>query len=679
MSAVSPEVHDVVHEPSAKRVVVANRFYRMIHSTERGGALAEVRLRARGDENLFLQPSTIEFGTIDGRRFSAGTCERVDVNPETAEIIFESPFVDAQGQASGVRLRMTCRHGWGYMKLRQEVFFPEDGMDICFLMLQNWEMQPSLTHYGIHMGASAEPSCIPRGFCAFRSGHFSPGKALEHAVVSRTPPKYMCVAEPGRGGIEWFAGSELAQWEFQLTGTPGQGSLHLGPGATPAAMHFKLCPLELYGGGTRLSGRYVFDSCVGVPVFSGEAQRPFLHASFSLGSVPDKAQIAAWARGGVRTVHFHHDGDYRKDGVFWRDGVYPPFGLSELKKFDRVIDLCHQHGMQMTTYFSNKELHPNAPGFTENARHWCRKTDNRNPMNVNPYGGDVFGAQMCMRSGWADFFREYVDTVLRHHDLDGIYYDWNAPLYCVHGAHVGMPTEENGPGGYLASPAGHWDSFEMLEMMEWTRERVGPDGLAIIHNSSTPMAAFENFATAVAVLEFGHTNLSLDVPSFEDLPLEWMFMGARPRGVIAYGCLEHGAEAWLRQKLSLTCLLSGTAPWPVSKDDLALFAPLAKCDLAGMHFLDWRSAVGYAALPDVAFACYSKPSQAVFVVGNLSCESRRVAYMLDPVAAGLPRAASYTVRQGSRARTVKVDASGAIRLSGSMDALAARFVVVGPN
>ena len=42
---------------------------------------------------------------------------------------------------------------------------------------------------------------------------------------------------------------------------------------------------------------------------------------------------------------------------------------------------------------------------------------------------------------------------------------------------------------------------ELIELMEWTRQRVDPDGQIMVHNTMVPMFAIENFADYVVAIE----------------------------------------------------------------------------------------------------------------------------------------------------------------------------------
>jgi len=241
-----------------------------------------------------------------------------------------------------------------------------------------------------------------------------------------------------------------------------------------------------------------------------------------------------------------------------------------------------------------------------------------------------------------------VDTVLSHHDLDGTYYDWNVALYC-HNRHSGRKGPlRPGIGAQAESPLGHWDVDELMEMMEWTRRRVGPDGLMIVHNTMVPMAATENFADYIVAMEWGYTRLSTGAPALDDLPLEWNFMGARSRGVIGYGCLEPGAPAGVHRQMNVRCLLTGVAPWTAGDLDLAMFAPLRRRDLAQYVFHDWRSGAVRVQDADAAAACYVRSGHALVLVGNLIAGRRTVRCSVDPALLGISRTGRCRVTVGGR-------------------------------
>jgi len=152
-----------------------------------------------------------------------------------------------------------------------------------------------------------------------------------------------------------------------------------------------------------------------------------------------------------------------------------------MDRYEQVLQDCRRVGIRTATYFSNKELHPSTREFQEHSQQWGRMNRKGDLQHNYFRGQSEFGAQMCLRSGWLGLLKQSIDRVLKNHPLDGVYYDWNVALLCYNPVHEGKD---------VGAPAqGHWDMDELLDLIEWTRQRVGPRGLVIVHNTTTPMFA----------------------------------------------------------------------------------------------------------------------------------------------------------------------------------------------
>jgi hypothetical protein len=230
---------------------------------------------------------------------------------------------------------------------------------------------------------------------------------------------------------------------------------------------------------------------------------------------------------------------------------------------------------------------------------------------------------MCLRSGWLDFLKFSIDRVLQNHRLDGVYYDWNVALFCCNGLHEGKPAGE--------TAAGHWDVDELLDLMEWTRRRVGPNGMIIVHNTTTPMFATENFADYVVANEWGYGTWKEPGPTLQELPLEWSLVGARARGVISSGQLNAQSPKRLHRVFALEALLSGVTPWPASPETfefLALVKPLG--DLTAYRFADWRNEAVILEGTRCASAIYSRPGESYVLLGNLEKDPQALRCIVHP-------------------------------------------------
>ncbi len=622
-----PQAYTVRQEKRSGQLTLSNAYYRVDHDLKRGGAINRIQLRYGRAENLLVQPLETLVRDEKGTVYS----NLNDVSPRIRHrregllelVTVESALVDAKGIAArGVRLKTRLEYHWGYIKVHQEFVIQRGGFKVWELCVVNAVLAPSLSSYGYREGITQETGAPPFSFGSCRWGKLDPDHTDSSAVQTNCLPRYLLLADAGTEGLEWFEGSDLNQWDLQLTGHRGQADFSLGRSQTPAGVRATLAPFR-GASPLWLTNSCAFDYYLGIPIREGHAQKPWFHTSFNRnrGEWVSTNQVQRWAESGIQTVHCHNDGDYYDDGLFWRDGAYPPY--PDMDKFDRVIADCHASGIRVATYFSDKELHPSTPEFQAHGTEWAR-TDQKGKVAHNFYRGtNEFGAQMCLRSGWLPFLESSIDRVLTHHRLDGVYYDWNVALLCY--------NERHQPGATTPATAAHWDIDELLKLMEWSRQRVGPKGLIIIHNTTTPMFAMENFADHVVANEWGYGKWSGKGPKLQDLPLEWSLVGAKSRGVISYGQLDAQSPPRLQRLFALEALLSGVTPWPVSPEAGVLFQVLKPVgNFETCRFLDWRNNAVELQGGQFASAVYSRPGESFLVLANLDEKTAEAQCIVHP-------------------------------------------------
>lgn len=219
------------------------------------------------------------------------------------------------------------------------------------------------------------------------------------------------------------------------------------------------------------------------------------------------------------------------------------------------------------------------------------------------------------------------------------------------------------------SAAAHWDIDELLELMEWTRRRVGPRGrLVIIHNTTTPMFATGNFADDVVANEWGYGKWFGKGPNLQELPLEWSLVGARARGVISYGQLDAQASGHLHRLFALEDLLAGVTPWPASTETFQLYPVLRPILALGTcRFADWRNHAATVHGGRAASAIYSRPDESWLLIGNLDETTQEVRCTLHPDELPYPIASVTTVTlvASSASATNLVDGVAPVRLEPS--------------
>jgi hypothetical protein len=637
-SSTSPQPYSVRRDDASGLLTLSTPFYTVEHDLKKGGSISAIRLLNGRATNLLLAPLSASLRNEQGTGFS----DRNDPKPAVSHtrdglkqlVTVERALRDEQGKACGARLKSVFEYRWGYVKVRNEFTFPATGLKLSELAVCETTLPASLTYYGYREGTTEAEGAPPFAFGSCKWGNLDPGNPAS-AIKAKHLPRYLMLADPGVEGIEWFMTSDLAQWDLQLTGRRGQGSFVVQPKAAGSTL--AIAPFAGSGPTLTVSNLCAFDYYIGLPLLEGRAQLPWFHTSFNRnrGDWATAQQIRTWAEQGIQTIHCHNDGDYYEDGLFWRDGSYPPY--PDMDKYDRVIADAHSAGIRVATYFSNKELHPGTAEFQQHGQEWARKNA-KGAIQHNFYKGtNEFGAQMCLRSGWLGFLKHSIDRVLTNHKLDGVYYDWNVALLCCNALHEGKTNGES---------AAHWDIDELMDLMEWTRERVGPKGVVIVHNTTTPVFATENFANYIVANEWGYGKWTTDGPELQDLPLEWSLVGARPRGVISYGQLDSKSPRRLFRLFALESLLSGVSPWPASAEMFELasvFKPMG--DLERYTFSDWRNTAVTLEGKRCASAVYSRAGESYVLLANLAAEAQEVLVRVAPARLPSPLGGLRTAEQ----------------------------------
>ncbi|MBN2021767.1 MAG: hypothetical protein JW809_03150 [Pirellulales bacterium] len=622
-----PQAYSVERDDAQGTLTLRTPFYTIQQALSRGGAIARIALTHGKAANLLVQPIAARVRDDSGAEFTdlADAAPRVEHRRDGLNeiVTVACALKGPDGRDSVFRMKSTLEYRWGYVKIRREIQSPPGARvrEVCPFATV---LAPSLSSYGYREGTTEEEGAPPFSFGSNLWGKLRVDRPSDPALETRYVPRSMLFADPGTEGIEWFAGSELAQWDLQLSGRRGQGRCALVRSTTPPGLALTILPLSMADAAVTMPETCVFDFYVAFPILDGQARPPWLHTTFNRnrGDWAPTDQIERWAKSGIQTVHCHNDGDYYGDGLFWRDGAYPPY--PDMDRYDKVLADCRRVGIRTATYFSNKELHPSTKEFQRHGQTWARK-NRKGDLQHNMFAPEKeFGAQMCLESGWLDYLKLSIDRVLANHPLDGVYYDWNVALLCHN------PLHEKGRGE--AGPAqGHWDIDGLLDLMEWTRRRVGPKGLVIIHNTTTPMFATENFADYVVATEWGYPKWGDRAPDLEELPLEFALVRGVSRGVIRGGLVDNNAPARLRRVFALDAILSGVTPWPVDDETFELLSRLEPLgDVATYRFADWRNEAVTLSGGRCASAVFSRGDGAYLLVANLDASPCEVTCALVP-------------------------------------------------
>jgi hypothetical protein len=288
-------------------------------------------------------------------------------------------------------------------------------------------------------------------------------------------------------------------------------------------------------------------------------------------------EIKQMAENGTQVIIHHHDspsgrGVWPDGSFFWPDGVVHPYPPEEEATFREVIDLVHKYGMKIIPYFNPFELHPLCEEFARNEALWARTS--KGQKLVNHTAGGIFGIACCMCSPYQDFLKKYVREVIESYGFDGAYYDGLSPRYCDHPEHDGGKV--------------HSSMDEMIDLVRYTRELVGDDGLVILHNTSNAYIGLENYCNSGLSMEdvCGYANFTKEVPSNGSFG-----------EVFRYG--NHIA----RIACYYTALCKGTPDY-----DMELQKFVTRAHLEGIHFytVPYYSAFKHQAVPESYLAVFKE-------------------------------------------------------------------------
>lgn len=319
---------------------------------------------------------------------------------------------------------------------------------------------------------------------------------------------------------------------------------------------------------------------------------------------PDAEELTALEKAGYDLLRFHWDNDKYKNGIFWRDAVYPPFPPAEMKRMDALLAEAHRHRIAVVPYFSLKEIHPDAPGYRKNSLNWARLSEPDYPLRVSE-----FGSVMCLESGWAQMRRETIQTVLRKHDFDGIYYDWACGLECWNSRH---------------SKGQHWDNDRLLDHLKWTVETFGKGkNERYEHFTHVSSLALENTATMIITEEKSFPAISPEMFS-----PHVHFLNIAPRQIC--DMLPKNASDETRLRLAMAALLHHASVSSIDPVYVKFYA--AQKWLDGVTAYTRHSAPGEGVIesdhPEVGFSVYWNDSEFLIVAANFGTESRRASCVI---------------------------------------------------
>ena len=362
-----PQAYSVQHDEPAGLLRLCTSYYTVEQDLRKGGAITRIALTHGKATNLLVEPLETRVQDESGSVFT----DLHDTSPTLARhadglneiVTVEAELKDDTGRGSGVRVKTTLQYRWGYIKIRKQFSSPNDVRvrEICPLSAV---LAPSLACYGYREGITEEEKAPPFAFGSNRWGKLRIEHPSDPPLETHYTPRSMLFVDPGVEGLEWFVGSDLSQWELQISGRRGTGRCLLDRAQNQTGLALSIATFWSSDTTAPLPSTCIFDFYLAFPLIDGQAHRPWLHTSFNRnrGEWVSTEEIGRWAEKGIQTVHCHNDGDYYDDGLFWRDGSYPPY--PDMDRYDKVLEDCRRVGIRTATYFSKQGIAPEYGGVS---------------------------------------------------------------------------------------------------------------------------------------------------------------------------------------------------------------------------------------------------------------------------------------------------------------------------
>ena len=623
-----------------------------------GGRIASIKFRRGTRKNLLAGPASPRVRSLDPHPTSdAGSPfffeQKSEPNPtltlETTPagdpvVVAEGLLRLKTGESSGVRYRHRYEYrNWGLVACELELSYAEGRGDIVEVTAFEAPFREGLAHAYVR----ENPICAGQSDLLGMGRWYNLGRNRS-PYASRYVPMHVVLFEKGVEGIEFSCSSELAAWDAGFCSDPGLGLYEVRPSyEDPKHTVLSLCPycVVYRRNPTRLAGTHRLRYYLGLPFVKDRSRvfSAFLHAGTGSRWVSD-ADLERMAARGVKLLRFRND--YREDGPFWHDGMYPPYDEAGMAELRRIIATAHRLGMKIVPYISVKEFHPDTPGCKENQAEWRQQPGPAFPEVHTWYGSGEFGQLMCLESSWLDFRKKSIAVILNDLPWDGLYFDWCTPHPCRNPHHLSSRI--------------HADQDAFHDFMFWARERIGPDGFLLTHLSGLPQIVVENMSDMTLIYE--DQPYTSPYPEPGQFPVQCDFMPIAPRQL----CGAAPAGTGHARRTIMSGLLQGhpailsAPPDAFTEDLLREFEPFAGEDIASYRFAPASSHAAQANTGNVHAALWYRRNRALVYVGNYSPKTAKGSFRSDPRLLGIKQApsaftvAQLTGRRPSKPRRVKV-------------------------
>ncbi|MDD2707866.1 MAG: DUF6259 domain-containing protein [Verrucomicrobiae bacterium] len=623
---------------TSSSIRISNGFWQTTHSAKNGYAITGIQFANGKLGNILRLPMACYFSEYAARdwhypcfseEYDHQAAASLESCPEKTILTTQGSLRDREGKSCGISCRCSYIYSPYHIKIIRR-FKVDSNLRFNSVGINRIDVSPELNCFGVSPmftgmgGKDLSTYEASSGANVCRWGTVE--RAYYPSSISFDPATYLCVFKKGGEGIETFIGDNIEEWTSQFSKSPHSSRYAIGFNQSPERVSVIMEPLFTFEtGSVKLSGDYQFSSYIALPNIPSA---PMDRRKAWVGNVlrwrskdqlwATKREIRQMAADGVRVIVHHHDspsghGIVPDGSFFWPDGKYPPYSATHMRQLDQIINWTHEAGMQIVPYFCPRLFHPHAPLFKQQAKEWARHFRGKAAMTYCPAsasflqaGKGVFGAIMCLKSGWSDYMKSYIATVLENHPFDGAYFDGLNSVYCFNRRHA---------------PYLHTETDEMLDLVGATRKLIGSNGIIIAHQTAVPRVAMENMCDVVVMGEnvAYYPNYHRGLPGLDGYESHLEFMGVIPRSVCAYTMIPPNAPAAETQKVLLHALLKGFGfYWFGYEHWRRATRELHQYPIQNMRFYPHGESPVETDQPEIKSAAYVSSQMACAILANFS-------------------------------------------------------------
>jgi hypothetical protein len=345
---------------SLNNITVTTPFWDIIFNISRDGCIGNINFPNGSRRNILVEPFYTMVDEYYDVNDSSITYNLVN-NDKKAILEIRGMLRDGEGRCSSIGFSHSYIFKEEYVKVLTELNFLRD-IEVREVEVGSTCLNSRMCYHVCRPPADEDYSWM--NFSA------SSTKKIENdgEIVSqfKNVPYNCYFYDMHVEGVDFEPDSNIGRWDCSFSKDGSEGLYYAKK--TDKGIYFKRSPLTVSNARKVKKGTYSFGYYIGLPKIFDKVQRKWHFISTK--TWPTDEQISNWAQKGINLLKLHND--YSRDGVYWRNGCYPPYDGQNMSEMRRVIDTAHNQYMKVMLYFSLYELHPEAPEFGE-ARKWCRE------------------------------------------------------------------------------------------------------------------------------------------------------------------------------------------------------------------------------------------------------------------------------------------------------------------